>query len=225
MTGEPQTQQYDLTLTTAGKPERTDVRRTRYNPWLIGLQISASLVLPFAVGQIAGELTADAVKVWLAALASVPISALVILWSIDATLVEHQRLRSEQSQVKRAGEPVRPPAPPTAPAAALPRRHLRPGYLMAGEIVSPAAVLEPAMATLQADCLALVKLGAERGTWARSAIAEGPDAPMKGEAWDRASRELQDLQLFYVKAGRNGGLQPMPGKPIAETVARLEAAR
>jgi hypothetical protein len=48
---------------------------------------------------------------------------------------------------------------------------------------------------------------------------------LSGEEWDTASPALQEMGFFYVKAGRGGGLVPVPGKDLDEVIRRLEVAQ
>ena len=205
------------------KERASAVRFTRYNPWQLGLYVTGSLAVPVVAVIVSYQLVG-----WLgllAALFALPVPLFVILWAVDALMVEHQRLIAERLQLKRAGEVHTPQLPTPEPAMVATRRHLRLGYSQDGRIVPPAAPTDPAMDRLRALCLKLVKLGAPADNWARSALAEGPGAGMRGEEWDAASVELQDLDLFIVKAGRGGGLRPKPGRELADIVARLEVAR
>lgn len=217
MSDQPQHTTYEQTLATVHREHAASVARSHYNPWRLGLYVTLSLWAPLVAGG-AGLLISGWLAAAVAAALAVPLPVFVVIWARDAGLVERERLKCELLSLSRGPMLPRPTAPE-------PAGKLRPGILQNGAIVPPAPQLTPELAHLRAVCLQLARLGAERGTWARSALAEGAGAPMKGEDWDLASPQLQDLQLFWVKPGRNGGLQPMPGKPIAETIARLEAAQ
>lgn len=214
----PQT--FDQTLVSMHREHAANVRRSHYNPWRLGLYVTLSLAAPILAG---GAAWLSRESVLLAATAiflAVPLPLFVVLWAVDAGLVEHERLKNEKLSMSQAPGLPRPPAPVVAADV-----KLRPGQLHNGRMLPPAEVLSPERVHLRDVCLQLVRAGSERGAWARSALAEGPAAPMRGEDWDLASPQLQELGFFWVKPGRNGGLQPVKGKEISEIIARLEAAR
>jgi len=208
---------YDQTLVSIHREHAANVARSHYNPWRLGVYVTFSLTAPIAAGVI-GFIAWGWLLAAVAALLLIPLPVFVVLWAIDAGLVEHERLHRELLSLSAAPGLPRPAAP--APDA-----KLRPGLLQNGQVVPPAPIIAPELEHLRDVCLQLVRLGSERGTYARSVLAEGPAAPMKGEDWDLASPQLQDLGFFWVKPGRSGGLQPVKGKEIPEIIARLEAAR
>jgi len=210
---------YEQTLVSINREHAARVDRSHYNPWRLGLYVTLSLAAPIIAGVGGWFFTSGFFWPALAAIIVIPLPVFVVLWAIDAGLVEHERLKHEK--LSMGAGPALPR--PAAPAAV--ETKLRPGLLQNGEVVPRAPVLTPELAHLRDVCVQLVRLGADRGTWARSALAEGPDAPMSGEDWDLASPQLQELGFFWVKPGRKGGLQPIQGKPIGEIIARLEAAR
>jgi len=217
MTDSPTQQVYEQTLVRMHREHAANVARSHYNPWRLGLYVTLSLAAPIIVG-VGGFFTTGFFWAAIAALLAIPLPLFVVLWAVDAGLVEHERLKHEKLSLSAAPGLPRPPAP-------APESKLRPGLMQNGRITPPAPVVAPELAHLRAVCVQLVREGSERGTWARSVLAEGPGAPMRGEDWDLASPQLQELGFFWVKPGRKGGLQPIQGKPIAEIIARLEAAR
>lgn len=209
---------YEQTLVTINREHAASVARSHYSPWLLAIYVTLSLWAPLVAGG-AGWLISGWLAMLVAGALALPVPVFVVIWAWDAGLVERERLKCERLSLSRGPLLPRPAAVPE------PAGKLRPGLMQNGVIVPPKPQLTPELAHLRAVCLQLARLGAERGTWARSALAEGAGAPMRGEDWDLASRQLQDLQLFWVKPGKGGGLLPMPEKPIAETIARLEAAQ
>jgi hypothetical protein len=217
MQDSPTQHTYEQTLVSIHREHAANVARSHYNPWRLGLYVTLSLAAPIIAG-VGGFFTTGWLLAAVAAFLAIPLPVFVVLWAIDAGLVEHERLKHEKLSMSAGPALPRPAAPAV-------ETKLRPGLLQNGKVVPAAPVLSPDLAHLRDVCVQLVRLGSERGTWARSALAEGPDAPMTGEDWDLASPQLQDLGFFWVKPGRGGGLQPVKGKEIAETIARLEAAR
>lgn len=221
MQDSPAPHTFDQTLVSMHREHAANVARSHYNPWRLGLYVTVSLAAPIIAGLGGMFFKTGWVLAAVAALLVIPLPLFVVLWAVDAGLVEHERLKNEKLSMSTG------PALPHQPAANVEasRAQLRPGILANGKMVSPADVLSPELAHLRDVCVQLVRAGSERGAWSRSALAEGPGAPMTGEDWDLASPQLQDLGFFWVKPGRNGGLRPAPGKEIKEIIARLEAAR
>lgn len=213
------TERYDLTAT-APTVRRADPSIQRYDPWRLGLYVTAAVAMPLAVGGIGWYWLGG--QAWLLGALPVPVSIFLSLWSLDAWLVEHARLRAERQSWNEP--PVAPTTPHEAPAPEL-RQHLRLGLAQNGRIVAPSDDMDPALVALRAKCLTLARAGVERRTWSRSALAEGEGAVMSGQDWDEASAELQHLGLFEVKAGRGGGLRPARPDNLEHDLARLEVAR
>jgi len=225
MSDVPQPQTFELAVSAAINKERADsVKFTRYNPWRLGLYVTGSLFVPVAAAAV-GVLAVG----WggsLIGLTVLPVPIFVMLWAVEAALVEHQRLVAERAQLRRAGGEHLVPTAAASPAAPMvaTRKHLKLGYLHNGVMTAPASPPDPGMQRLRKICLQLAQLGSDGNNWSRSALAEGPNARMGAEDWDAASAELQALGLFEVKAGRGGGLRPAAGRDLADSLARLEMA-
>ncbi len=218
---------YEQTLTVAQNNRAQAIKQTRYSPWRMGLYVTGSLALdlaPLAAG--IGGYQYDGWWMWglfglLGSVLLLPFPVLVIVWVVDATLVERERLRTEKSDLR----PLMVSNVGNAPALEAPGG-LRPGILVNGSVMAPLATLSTDKARLKSACLLLVRAGAERGSWTRAAIAEGVDAMMPGELWDLASPELQRLGYFWSKPGKGGGLRPSDKMyTVAQIIERLEVAQ
>lgn len=214
---------YEQTLAKINENHASAVRSTRYNPWRLGVYVSLALAaLPAALvigHQVQGQLGA---VIGLAL--ALPIPFFVILYAYDGVQVEHQRMVAERNLLVYG--PVLPESPVVSTGGNSPASEpLRPGLVQDGQVVARAPQLSREKVFLKNACLKLCRAGKERGSWARSALAEGSDAMMSGEEWDAASPWLQANGYFMVKAGRGGGLMPVPGKDVDETIRLLEVAQ
>lgn len=217
MNDQPTQRTYEQTLVSIHREHAASVAHPHYNPWRLGVYVTLSLSAPIVAGTV-GWIAWGWLLAVVAAVLAVPLPFFVVLWAWDAGLVERERMKRELLSLSAGPALPRPPMPDV-------ETKLRPGLLQNGQVVPPAPLMSPELAHLREACIQLARLGDKRGMWSRAALAEGPSAPMKGEDWDLASPQLQDMGFFWVKPGRGGGLQPLPDKPIAETIARLEAAR
>ena len=192
--------------------------RPGYNPWGLAVGVSAALaLLPFSVW--VAYTAAGAGWAWAMFFIVLPFPALVTAWAWAAWRLEWRRLQFGRELLALPDAPE-PQAEPGAQAQAEPAE-LTPGYDLDGLIVSPTGEASPAALALRAECLFFVRAGLRRGNkWSRSTLAEGPGAMMRGEAWDRASKELQRLGFFRPA---RGGLAP--AREPADILARLGAAK
>jgi hypothetical protein len=208
---------YEQTVVAITRDHAASVQRARYNPWRLGVYVTLALAAPIALGEV-GLAVRGFLAAALLALLAIPVPVFVILWAIDAGLVEHARLRSEKLLLTVG--PALPPAPTLADDADPEEVELRPGYPIDGVMTAPAEGARPEVVDLRDDCLAFVRAGMRRSGWSRSKIAEGSARLLSPSAWDRASRELQRLGFF-----RTGPAGLEPARDLGDVIARLEAAR
>lgn len=214
---------YEQTLVRLNDNHASAVRRTRYNPWRLGVYVSLASALPLAAGlggyQLQGQLGAVVGLVL-----ALPVPFFVLLYAVDGLRVEHQRMVAERQLLMDGPRLPELPVSTSDPVPTSEESPLRPGLLVNGSVVSPLPTLSAEKARLKAACLKLVRAGSERGSWTRAAIAEGVDQMLTGDEWDLASPALQAWGYFWNKPGKGGGLRPSDKLTVAQIIERLEAA-